>query len=67
MVDYGGACRVKKADRVTAEVRALEALDLHGLRNEWRKRYERFWSERLDTLEALLRAEDEAAAKKSRK
>ena len=32
--------------------------------NEWLKRYERFWSERLDTLEALLRAEDEAAARK---
>lgn len=30
---------MKKADRITAEVRALEALDLHGLRNEWRKRY----------------------------
>jgi hypothetical protein len=30
---------VKKADRVTEEVRALEALDLHGLRDEWRKRY----------------------------
>jgi hypothetical protein len=30
---------VKKADRVTAEVRALEALDLHGLRDEWRRRY----------------------------
>jgi hypothetical protein len=30
---------VKKADRVTAEVRALEALDLLGLRNEWRRRY----------------------------
>src|SRR4051795_486413 len=27
--------------------------------NEWLKRYERFWSDRLDTLEALLRAEDE--------
>jgi len=30
---------VKKADRVTAEVRALEALDLQGLRHEWKKRY----------------------------
>jgi hypothetical protein len=30
---------VKKADRVTEEVRALEALDLHGLRDEWHKRY----------------------------
>lgn len=30
---------MKKADRVTEEVRALEALDLHGLRNGWRQRY----------------------------
>jgi hypothetical protein len=30
---------VKKAERITQEVRALEALDLHGLRDEWRKRY----------------------------
>ena len=30
---------MKKADRITQEVRALEALDLHGLRGEWRKRY----------------------------
>lgn len=28
-----------KADRITAEVRALEALDLRGLREEWRRRY----------------------------
>ena len=30
---------MKKAERVTREVRALEALDLHQLRDEWRKRY----------------------------
>lgn len=30
---------MKKADRITQEVRALKALDLHGLRDEWRKRY----------------------------
>ncbi len=30
---------MNKRDRVTAEVRALEALDLHQLRDEWRKRY----------------------------
>src|SRR5436190_20140151 len=33
--------------------------------NGWLRRYERFWSERLDTLEALLRADDEAQAKKA--
>lgn len=30
---------MKKADRITAEVRALEALDLRGLRDEWLRRY----------------------------
>ncbi|MGH6711074.1 MAG: ArsR/SmtB family transcription factor [Bradyrhizobium sp.] len=35
--------------------------------NEWLRRYERFWNEKLDTLEALLRAEDEAAAAKKSK
>lgn len=30
---------MKKAERITNEVRALEALDLHCLRDEWRKRY----------------------------
>lgn len=30
---------MKNADRVAAEVRALERLDLHGLRDEWRRRY----------------------------
>lgn len=30
---------MKKVDRITAEVRALAALDLHGLRDEWRRRY----------------------------
>ena len=28
-----------KAERITQEVRALEALDLQGLRDQWRKRY----------------------------
>ena len=30
----------------------------------WLRRYERFWNAKLDSLEALLRAEDEAKAKK---
>jgi hypothetical protein len=30
---------VKKADRIAQEVRALEHLDLHRLREEWRRRY----------------------------
>src|ERR1700712_1626140 len=30
----------------------------------WLRRYQRFWSAKLDTLESLLRAEDEANANK---
>ena len=33
----------------------------------WLRRYERFWSAKLDSLEALLRAEDEAKAKQVKK
>ena len=32
--------------------------------NAWLRRYARFWNENLDALESLLRAEDEANAKK---
>ncbi|HMM90053.1 ArsR/SmtB family transcription factor [Bradyrhizobium sp.] len=32
----------------------------------WLRRYERFWNARLDQLEALLRAEDEAKARKAK-
>lgn len=30
---------MKKAERITCEVRALEGMDLHSLRDEWRRRY----------------------------
>lgn len=30
---------MRKAERIAAEVYALERMDLHGLRSEWRKRY----------------------------
>ena len=33
----------------------------------WLRRYARFWSENLDALESLLRAEDEAKARKLQK
>ena len=33
----------------------------------WLRRYERFWNEKLDALESLLRAEDEAKAQKAKK
>ncbi|MDP1582192.1 MAG: metalloregulator ArsR/SmtB family transcription factor [Bradyrhizobium sp.] len=35
--------------------------------NAWLRRYQHFWTAKLDTLEALLRAEDEARAKKPNK
>ncbi len=39
----------------------LDATPLHaGL--EWMRHYERFWNERLDALDALLKAEDAVAA-----
>lgn len=38
---------------------SLEARPMHaGL--EWMRHYEKFWQQRLDVLESLLRAEDEA-------
>ena len=33
----------------------------------WLKRYARFWNAKLDSLESLLRAEDEAKAEKGKK
>ena len=32
----------------------------------WMRRYERFWTEKLDALEALLREEDKSKAKKAK-
>ncbi|WP_159587017.1 ArsR/SmtB family transcription factor [Chelativorans xinjiangense] len=32
----------------------------------WLRYYERFWTRRLDTLEALLKAEDEAATRRTK-
>lgn len=44
----------------------LEAQPLHtGL--EWLRYYEKFWNQRLDALDAALRAEDRAAAATSTK
>lgn len=39
----------------------LDARPMHG-GMEWMRHYERFWNERLDALDALLQAEDRAAA-----
>ena len=35
--------------------------------NAWLRRYQRFWNEKLDTLESLLRAEDQGNATKAPK
>ena len=35
--------------------------------DRWLRYYERFWNQRLDALEALLKAEDAAAAQPTRK
>ena len=35
--------------------------------DRWLRYYERFWNQRLDALEALLKAEDAAAAQATRK
>ena len=58
---------LEQAGLVRREVRGrthtchLEAMPLHaGL--EWIRHYERFWRERLDALEALLRSSDATAA-----
>lgn len=56
---------LERAGLVRREVRGrihvcrLDAEPLHG-GFEWLRHYERFWNHRLDDLEALLRAEDEA-------
>ena len=46
--------RLNKVARMLAEAEA------------WMRRYEHFWNDRLDTLEALLRAEDTSRAKKQK-
>ena len=52
-----GAGLVRRTVRGRIHVCRLDARPLrHGA--EWLRRYERFWSERLDDLESALRAED---------
>ncbi|WP_394537500.1 metalloregulator ArsR/SmtB family transcription factor [Lysobacter enzymogenes] len=61
---------LERAGLVRREVRGrihvcrLDAQPLHG-GFEWLRHYERFWNQRLDDLEALLRAEDDARASTS--
>lgn len=54
---------VKRTVRGRTHLCRLEAARLAEA-DAWLRRYERFWSDNLDRLEALLRAEDEAKARK---
>ena len=72
-MSFAGASKhvrvLEKAGLVTRTIQGrthlcrLEATRLAEA-DAWLRRYERFWNEKLDSLEALLRAEDEAKAKK---
>jgi len=53
---------VKRTIQGRSHLCRLEAARLAEA-NAWLRRYEGFWSTKLDTLESLLRAEDEAKAK----
>ena len=74
-MSFAGASKhvrvLENAGLVTREIRGrthlcrLQAARLAEA-NEWLRRYERFWNDRLDTLESLLRAEDEATARKNK-
>ena len=71
-MSFAGASKhvrvLEKAGLVTRTIRGrshlcrLEAARLAEA-NAWLRRYQHFWTAKLDTLEALLRAEDEAKAK----
>ncbi|WFU20572.1 metalloregulator ArsR/SmtB family transcription factor [Bradyrhizobium sp. CB3481] len=75
-MSFAGASKhvrvLENAGLVTRTIRGrthlcrLEAARLADA-DAWLRRYERFWSEKLDQLEALLRAEDEAKAKQGKK
>lgn len=57
-----GAGLIRREVQGRTHVCRLDARPMHaGL--EWIRHYERFWNQRLDALEALLRAEDASAAK----
>lgn len=62
---------LERAGLVRREVRGrvhLCRLDTRPLRSglEWLRYYEQFWTDRLDVLEAMLRAEDAGAAQRQR-
>ncbi|WP_395447507.1 ArsR/SmtB family transcription factor [Aminobacter sp. UC22_36] len=54
---------VRRSVQGRTHVCSLDAMPMHaGV--EWMRHYEKFWSQQLDALEAILVAEDQAAAKK---
>lgn len=57
-----GAGLVRRDIQGRTHVCRLDAQPMHG-GMEWMRFYEKFWSGRLDALEAALRAEDRATAK----
>jgi DNA-binding transcriptional ArsR family regulator len=57
---------VRRTVRGRSHVCRLNAAPLAAA-DKWLRYYERFWRERLDVLETLLRAEDTAAAKRKKK
>jgi DNA-binding transcriptional ArsR family regulator len=75
-MSFAGASKhlrvLEKAGLVTRTIKGrshlcrLEAARLAEA-EAWLRRYERFWNAKLDSLEALLRAEDEAKAKQGKK
>jgi len=72
-MSFAGASKhvrvLENAGLVTREIRGrthlcrLQAARLAEA-NAWLRRYERFWNAKLDRLEALLRADDKAKAKR---
>ena len=54
---------VKRSVQGRTHVCRLDALPMHaGV--EWMRHYEKFWNQQLDSLEAILEAEDRAAEEK---
>lgn len=57
---------VKRSVQGRTHVCSLDALPMHaGV--EWMRHYEKFWNQQFDTLEAILEAEDRAAAEDKHK
>lgn len=55
---------VRRVVRGRTHLCSLEAMPMHA-GAEWLRHYERFWTERLDVLEALIGAENDANSSKN--